>query len=308
MKMRTHVASLTLAIISLLVLTGCLRPLSGSQSSEGASAAATVATAKATEAAAVQVIAQATSAMQALTPLAPTTHATQRPIPTATTAPTQAVIRSATAALTQSSTPVAVTAEPLGQRFYLNANNVLSLTPPPANSESHTECLAECTQTWAITLTQPLQGNAYGYKLVGISGSYETRLLHTRGDRQSVLAKWLNRSGWQGGPQVDALPGDVLTLEITVALGAAWRPLPVGNLLAYDYGNYSHVTIGTTPMPLPTFPAPARPTPVVRAVVSPTRTISVGGETKIRLLQPPCRRKSVIWIPGSILASIHPSV
>ena len=64
MKTKTRTASLTLAIIGLLVLTGCLRPLSSKQSSESASAAATIAAAKATEAAAVQIIAQATQNAQ----------------------------------------------------------------------------------------------------------------------------------------------------------------------------------------------------------------------------------------------------
>ncbi len=255
-------------IIAASGLTAC-----ASTPNKEAAAAATVAAARSTEAAAeatkaaaAQTIAQATSAIQASPTGVPAARATQRPIQTATAAPTQAAIRTATAAPAQSPTPAAGTAEPQGQKFYLNADGVLALTPPPANSQSHTECLSECIKTWAITLTQPLQGNAYGYRLVSISGSYNVRLLHTRGGQQTVLAEWLNRSGWQGGPQLDAQPGDVLTLEITAALGAVWRPktLPVaaGSLLAYDYGSYSYVTVGTTPTSLPTFAPPLKPTPV----------------------------------------------
>jgi|GEM_PF-3846307 len=255
----------------LVIATSGLTACSSAPNKEAAAAAtvaaarSTEAAAEATKAAAAQIIAQTTAAVQGSSVGTPTTHATQRPILTAATAPTQTAIRTATIAPTQTPPPVTGTAEPQGQKFYLNANSALALTPPPSNSQSHTECLSECTLTWAITLTQPLQGNAYAYRLVNISGSYDIRLLHTRGDRQTVLAEWLNRSGWQGGPQLDALPGDVLTLEITTALGAVFRPktLPVaaGSLLAYDYGSYSYVTVGVTPTPLPTFAPPPKPTP-----------------------------------------------
>ena len=216
-----------------------------------AAAQATEAAAEATKAAAAQAIAQATSVDQTPPPATPTAVTAQVPIQTATAAPTQAP------------TPVTEEIEPQGQRFYLHADGVLAMTPPPSNSRSDTKCLSECTQTWAITLTHPLQGNAYGYDLVGIGGSYNVRLLHARGDQQTVLAEWLNRKGWQGGPQVDALPGDVLTLEITLALGKSWQPWPVGSILTFDYGSYSYVTVGTTQEPLPTYPPPPKPTPVV---------------------------------------------
>ncbi|MBL7182899.1 MAG: PPC domain-containing protein [Anaerolineae bacterium] len=218
-----------------------------------AAARATEAAAEATKAAAAQAIAQATSVVQAPPTATPTAVTAQVPIRTATAAPTQAP------------TPVTEKVEPQGQRFYLHADGILAVTPPPSNSRSDTKCLSECTQTWAITLTHPLQGNAYGYDLVGIGGSYNVRLLHARGDQQTVLAEWLNRKGWQGGPQVDALPGDVLTLEITLALGKSWQPLlvPAGSILTFDYGSYSYVTVATTQQPLPTYPPPPTPTPVV---------------------------------------------
>lgn len=85
MKTRTHVASLTLAVISLLVLNGCVRPLSSKPSNESAAAAATVAAAKATEAAAVQIIAQATQNAQR--PTTATSGHTPAPIATTTSAP-----------------------------------------------------------------------------------------------------------------------------------------------------------------------------------------------------------------------------
>ncbi len=52
MKTKTRIAGLTLAIIALLVLTGCLRPLSGKQPGESAASATTIAAAEATQAAA----------------------------------------------------------------------------------------------------------------------------------------------------------------------------------------------------------------------------------------------------------------
>jgi len=219
-----------------------------------AAAEATSAAAQATGAAAAQVIAQATAAVQAS--------------PTATAAPlaTQASARAATAtaAPTQTPMPAGESVEPQGQKLYLHSDGILALVPPPSNSQSRTECLSECTQTWAITLTNPLQGNAYNYDLVGISGDYSVRLLHTQRGQQTVLAEWLNRDGWQGGPEMEALPGDVLTLEVTAALGASWSPFSAGSILAFDYGSYSYVTVGTTQKPLPTHPAPPKPTPVVQ--------------------------------------------
>ena len=215
-----------------------------------AAARSTEAAAEATKAAAVQAIAQATTVIQFPPTGTPTTLATQAPV------------RTATDARMQAPAPVTEKVEPQGERFYLHADGILAMAPPPSNSRSHTECFSECTQTWAITLTHPLQGNAYGYDLVGIGGDFNVRLLHARGGQQTVLAEWLNCSGWQGGPQIDALPGDVLTLEITLALGKSWQPFSAGSILAFDYGSYSYVTVGTTQEPLPTYPPPPTPTPV----------------------------------------------
>ena len=167
-----------------------------------------------------------------------------------------------TAAPTQAQTPNTENIEPQGQRFYLHSDGILAMDPP-ASIRTHIACFSECTQTWAITLTHALQGNAFSCDLVDVYGSYKVRLLHSRGDQQTVLAEWLNRNGWQGGPQIDALPGDVLTLEITLALGATWQPFAAGSMLANDGGSHSYVTVGTTQEPLPTYPAPPTPTPVV---------------------------------------------
>ena len=265
MNTRRFLVTLLVLVVLVSGATTCT-----SAGKEDASAAATMAAAQATEAAAeatkaaaAQAIAQATSVDQTPPPATPTAVTAQVPIQTATAAPTQAP------------TPVTEEIEPQGQRFYLHADGVLAMTPPPSNSRSDTKCLSECTQTWAITLTHPLQGNAYGYDLVGIGGSYNVRLLHARGDQQTVLAEWLNRKGWQGGPQVDALPGDVLTLEITLALGESWQPWPVGSILAYDYGSYSYVTVGTTQEPLPTYPPPTRtPTPIPTAT-APSQRVAI---------------------------------
>jgi hypothetical protein len=177
---------------------------------------------------------------------ASSTPASTPPLPTLTSAadPTG---EAATAVPTTGATPT-----PAAQRFYLHAEGILAPDPPPSSSSSHAECLLDCTQTWAITLTQPLQGNAYGYELAGISGNYNIRLLHTREDHQIVLAEWLSRegrdSGWTGGPQLDAIPGDSLTLEIA---------LPAQ---LYDYGNASYVSVefaeGTSPESPETSPHP----------------------------------------------------
>ena len=129
---------------------------------------------------------------------------------------------------------------PQGQKIYLHGDGVLAMEPPPSNSTSRTECFFKCTQTWAITLTQSLQGNAYSYDLAGIGGTYNVRLLHTRGSQQTVLAEWLLRTGrdgsWVSGPQLDAVPGDVLTLEITLPAS--------GSIKSHDYGRNSYVTVG----------------------------------------------------------------
>ena len=204
-------------------------------------AAATIAAAKTTKAAAEVTKA---AAVQAITP---PTSVDQTPPPATPTAVTaQVPIRTATATPTQVPTPVTEKIEPQGQRFYLHADGVLAMAPPPSNARSDTACLSECTQTWAITLTHPLQGNAYGYHLVGIDGSYNVRLLHTRGDHQMMLTEWLGRrgqqSGWQRGPQLDAVPGDVLTPEITLPAS--------GSIQLDDYGRNSYVTVGTATMAL----------------------------------------------------------
>ena len=268
MTIRLYHFSLVLIVLVVLFVGGCggnvgVEVASSSPAADAkaddhvaaatmAAAEATAAAAQATKAAAAQVIAQATAAV----PASLTTTAASR----ATQAPT----RAATAAPTQTPMPAGESVEPQGQKLYLHSDGVLALVPPPSNSQSRTECFSECTQTWVITLTNPLQGNAYNYDLVGISGDYSVRLLHTQRGQQTVLAEWLNRDGWQGGPEMDALPGDVLTLEVTAALGASWSPFSAGSILAFDYGSYSYVTVGTTQKPLPTHPAPPKPTPVVQ--------------------------------------------
>ena len=209
-----------------------------------AAAAATVAAAQATEAAAEATLTAAPAEVSAVQlpptpipgragePATPTSVPTRTPVPPQAASPTKVMLQ--------------------GQKLYLSKDKTLAVMPPPSNSRSHINCFFECTQTWAITLTHPLQGNAYGYNLAGISGNSNVRLLHARGDQQTVLAEWLNRkgreSGQQSGPQLDAIPGDVIALEI--ALPAS------GSILAYDYGSYSYVTVGTTKEPLPTEPPP----------------------------------------------------
>ena len=165
---------------------------------------------------------------------------------------------------------------PQGQKFYLHGEGILAVTPPPSDSSSRVECFFECTQTWAITLTQPLQGNAYGYNLVSMGGSFNVRILHLRGVQQTVLAEWLSRKGqtggWQSGPQLDAIPGDILTLEIGLPAS--------GSIQVFDYGSNSHVTVGTTKEPLPTGPPPPPPE---SPETDPHPVLTVGPDNQLHL-------------------------
>ncbi len=172
--------------------------------------------------------------------------------PTATSADAHVGAPTETSVPTKGPTPTTAGRVALqqGQKFYLHGDGMLAMVPPPSNSRSRIECFFECTESWAITLTHSLQGNAYGYNLLSVGGDFHVRLLHTRGDQQTVLAEWLNRkgrnSGWESGLQLDAIPGDVLTLEISLPAS--------GSTVTYDYGSNSYVTVGTTKEPLPTEP------------------------------------------------------
>jgi hypothetical protein len=181
---------------------------------------------------------------------AATYHTTTPTLPTTLTSVAEPTGEAATASPITEAAPI-----PAARRFYLHADGILALDPPPSSSSSHAECFLDCTQTWAITLTQPLQGDAYGYDLAGTSGNYNARLLHTRGDRQTVLAEWLSRegwdSGWTGGPQLDAIPGDSLTLEIALPAG--------GRIQLYDYDAVSYVSVGFAEGTLPEEPTPLPP-------------------------------------------------
>jgi hypothetical protein len=172
--------------------------------------------------------------------------------------------------------PAEAPSVPVAQKFYLHADGILAVEPPPSNSISQIECFFECIQTWAITLTQPLQGNAYGYELVGIRGTYNLRVLHTRGGQQTVLAEWLLRegqdSGWTSGPQLDAIPGDVLTLEITLPES--------GSIQLYDYGSNFYVSVGFAEEALRPEPAP---TPLPPPETGPHPALAVGLNNQIHL-------------------------
>jgi hypothetical protein len=198
------------------------------------------------------------------------TSASTPPLPTLTSVadPTGEAV---TAPPITEATPI-----PAAQRFYLHAEGILALDPPPSSSSSHAECFLDCTQTWAITLPQSLQGNAYGYELADISGNYNIRLLHTRGERQTVLAEWLSRegrdSGWTGGPQLDAVPGDSLTLEIALPAG--------GRIQLYDYDAVSYVRVGFAEGTLPEEPTPL---PAESPETSPHPVLAIDPDNVIHL-------------------------
>lgn len=200
------------------------------------------------------------SSMPASTPPLPTLTSVVGPTGEAATAPP----------ITEA-TPI-----PAAQRFYLHAEGILALDPPPSSSSSHAECFVDCTQTWAITLTQSLEGNAYGYELADISGNYNIHLLHTRGDHQTVLAEWLSRegrdSGWASGPQLDAVPGDFLTLEITLPAG--------GRIQLYDYDAVSYVRVGFAEGTLPEEPTALPPE---SPETSPHPALAIGPDDVIHL-------------------------
>ena len=156
-------------------------------------------------------------------------------------------------------------------QLYLNADETLTLDPPPANSESRTECYFPCDLTWTGTLAQPLEGNVYGYQLVSARGDFDVRILHTRGDQQTVLAEWIDGqlSGQKSGPELDALSGDTITLEITMP--------EAGSMRSWDYGDYSFITIGATEEPLPPEP-PGPPPESPEAEAHPTLAIGPGDQ------------------------------
>ena len=149
------------------------------------------------------------------------------------------------------------------QRFYLGEEGVLTVEPPPANTSSYMECTWQCVQTWAFTLTHPLDGDTYSYSLPGIRGRYNVRLLlRLRDGQERLLAEWQDREGEDNGiargPALDGRPGDVLFLEVSLPSG--------GTVCLNDRGRNSFIAVGflteETPLIPTSTPASSAAVPV----------------------------------------------
>ena len=167
-----------------------------------------------------------------------------------------------------------------GVRLYLR-DNQLSTEPPPANASARFECYGSCSFTWPMTLTVALKAQSYGYRL-DVNRRFHLKLTLTHEGRETVLVEASRLSagsptqGTLGGQPLDGIPGDVLTLELSLPDGGTVVAHEgggglMGDLFGGGGGSASFITLSQAePPPSPT------PTPIVGARLPPTRGTSSG--------------------------------
>jgi len=193
------------------------------------------------------------------------------------TEPTPTTTTHGTGQVTQvASTSVATAAAPAvaeGVKLYLGAE---TLSNEPSGGSTNFECYGQCSYTWPFTLNVALKAQSYGYRL-HVSRRFHLKLTLVHQGSETTLVDALRLSagspaqGTLGGQPLTGVPGDVLTLELTLPDGGTIMASEAGDPLFGGGGNSSFIILSPAEAP----PSPTA-TPVVGGRLPSTRETTAG--------------------------------